>query len=326
MIGIGIGILLAPVLTSWQHRFHLPRSISALMFLLLSVLGLAGIGWILGYLATDQFTRLSQSAPQLIENAKAELARLSETYPWLEAQVQGLNVNDAFTSAFDQLFSGVKSGIFALSSLAIAIFLGLYTAVDSEEYFESLLLAFSPERRARAREVLQKCASVLRIWFRAQLVDMGIIGLSMGLVLKIVGMEYWAVFALLTAILCIIPYAGILIVIVLAGLVTLGSQPGKVPIVITAIFVVQQLEANVVLPRVMRDKAQLPEVPLLIFMLLMGSWFGIVGVFVAPALFAVLKTFYNELYQPWLNARELTNLKVNVAKSPEQSVSHLSKN
>jgi predicted PurR-regulated permease PerM len=137
--------------------------------------------------------------------------------------------------------------------------------------------------------------------------DMAIIGASTAVALRIVRMEYWAVFALLTAVLGIIPYAGIIIVLVLATLVTLASDPSRVPFVLVAIFLVQQLEANVVLPRMMRDQAELPELPLLIFMLLMGSWFGLGGVFVAPALLAVMKTLYKELYQPWIAAQDVSN-------------------
>jgi predicted PurR-regulated permease PerM len=300
LIGIGLGVLLAPLLTYAKSRFRLPRAVSALFFLLIFLVCLAGVGAVLGFLVSDQLARLSASAPQLLANLKGRLLELSQQYPMVEQQVQNLNLQEGVTTGFDQVFSGLRFGLVALSSLAIALFLGLYVAIDSRSYFEGLIGMFAPSKRARAAHVFGKCADVLRLWFKAQLVDMAIIGVSMGIVLKIVGMEYWAVFALLTAVLCIIPYAGIIIVIVLAAAVTLGSQPDKLWLVLGAIFLVQQLEANVVLPRVMRDQAELPEVPLLIFMLLMGKWFGIVGVFVAPALFAILKTLYHELYQPWL--------------------------
>jgi predicted PurR-regulated permease PerM len=300
LIGIGIGVLLAPLLTFSQRRFRLPRPLSAVFIFVLLLLLFIGLGEILVFLVSDQLTKLSASAPQILQNLKTRLAELSNTYPSLEAQIQSLNLQESLTAGMDNVLYGVKSGVFAISSLAIAIFLGLYTAVDSDEYFDGLIHAFPPSKQARTREVLGKIAKSLRVWFRAQLVDMAIIGVSMGIVLRLVGMEYWAVFAVLTAVLCIIPYAGILIVIVLAALVTLASDPARVPFVVAAIFLVQQLEANVVLPRVMRDQAELPEVPLLIFMLMLGGWFGIVGVFVAPALFAIVKTLYHEIYQPWI--------------------------
>lgn len=303
LIGVGIGVLLAPVLTFLQKRLRVPRSLAAVLCLIIFLILAALFFWVLSNLVSGQFAKLSQASPQLIANLKERLVSLSDQYPTLAQQIQGFNFQDALSSSMDRVFVGVKSSVFAISSLAIAIFLGLYTAVDSEEYFSASLGIFPQSKRQKARAISEKCARVLRLWFRAQLIDMAIIGVSVAIVLRIVGMEFWAVFALLTAVLCIIPYAGILIVIVLASLVTLASDPSRVWAVIIGIFLVQQLEANVVLPRVMRDQAELPELPLLVFMLLMGSWFGIVGVFIAPALLAILKTIYHELYKPWIDSK-----------------------
>lgn len=303
LIGVGIGVLLAPVLTFFQKRLHVPRSLAAVLCLIVFLILASLFFWVLSDLVSGQFARLSAAWPQLLTNLKERLVALSDQYPQMAQQIQNFNFQDTLSTSMDRVFVGVKSGVFAVSSLAIAIFLGLYTGVDSEEYFDASLGIIPKSKRQRARQIAQKCAHVLRLWFRAQLIDMALIGVSVAIVLRIVGMEFWAVFALLTAVLCIIPYAGILIVIVLAALVTLASDPSRVWAVVIAIFLVQQLEANVVLPRVMRDQAELPELPLLVFMLLMGSWFGIVGVFIAPALLAILKTIYHELYKPWIDSK-----------------------
>jgi predicted PurR-regulated permease PerM len=302
LLGVGIGVLLSPVLTYSQKLWRLPRALSAVLFLVLFLLFTVLFVLMIRYLVADQFEKLSASAPQLIQNLKARLGSLAEEYPAILPQIQNFNFQDEIAGSMGRLFLGLKSGFFAMVSIGLALFLGLYTAIDSDEYFSGVIHFFPPSKRRRVAAIAQKCAHVLRVWFRAQLMDMAIIGVSMAIVLRIVNMEYWAIFALLTAVLCIIPYAGIIIVIFLAALVTLGSDPGKVPWVVGAILVVQQLEANVVLPRVMRDQAELPELPLLVFMLLMGHWFGIVGVFIAPALLAILKTLYHELYQPWLQS------------------------
>ena len=54
---------------------------------------------------------------------------------------------------------------------------------------------------------------------------------------------------------------------------------------------------------VMKGQADLPEVPLLIFMILMGGFFGILGVFVSPPIFAVLRVIYIQVYIPKMEAK-----------------------
>jgi predicted PurR-regulated permease PerM len=130
------------------------------------------------------------------------------------------------------------------------------------------------------------------------MMDMVILGVMIAVGLWIVGVDYWAVYGLLAAIFAIIPYIGTLIVVVCASLITLASEPSLVLWVIAVFVVAQQIEGNFVLPMLMKGQVELPEVPLLIFILLLGSWLGIVGVFVAPPFFAIMRVLYIELYLP----------------------------
>ena len=59
-----------------------------------------------------------------------------------------------------------------------------------------------------------------------------------------------------------------------------------------------------IVPLVMKGRVHLPEAHLLVFVLLMGFSFGILGVFAAPVLFGVLHHLYGELYVPWIEARD----------------------
>jgi predicted PurR-regulated permease PerM len=102
----------------------------------------------------------------------------------------------------------------------------------------------------------------------------------------------------LAAIFAIIPYLGTLLVAGCAALITLASDPSLVLWVIIVFVVVQQIEGNIILPLLMKGQVELPEMPLLIFILFLGSWLGIVGVFLAPPLFAILRVLYLELYLP----------------------------
>jgi predicted PurR-regulated permease PerM len=45
-----------------------------------------------------------------------------------------------------------------------------------------------------------------------------------------------------------------------------------------------------------KGQAEIPEALLIVVMLFFGSWFGLLGVFVAPALVAVFICLYRNLY------------------------------
>ncbi len=297
-IGIGIGVLIAPLLDWFHLRCRIPRGLGAFVVLLALFIVFCLLFYGFYLVAADQFVSLQQRAPDIIER----LRQLASTYlsriPGFSEQLHAFDFAGTASRMAAPLWTGVISGFAALTGMTFACILGLYTAVGSDEYHEMILRPFPPDLRPKADHFFKRCAQVLRQWFRAQLIDMLIIGLLTAIGLALVGVDYWAVFGLLTAMLCIIPYVGTLIVIVIASLITLASDPANFPWVLLVFAITQQVEGNLILPMVMKGQAELPEVPLLIFMLVLGAWMGLLGVFLAPPLFAVLKVAYVELYLP----------------------------
>lgn len=307
LIGIGLGVLVSPILNVLRRRYHIPRAASALLLLVLFTAMLAVVGYGIYSLVADQVQSLTNRAPEIIRSLQDRFSGYFTRYPWIREEINNFNVGETARAVIDHFFRGLQSGFATTSGLVFAGILGLYTAVDAKNYYQGVVRAVRPAKRAKAEAFLLGSADLLRKWFRAQLVDMVIIGALTAIGLWIVGADYWLLFGLLTAIFGIIPYIGILLVVVFAGLVTLASDPGNFFWVVGVFIATQQIEGNVVLPMVMRGQAELPEVPLLIFMLLLGSWLGLLGVFLAPPLFAVLRVAYCELYLPAIEGNSDSN-------------------
>lgn len=303
LIGIGIGVLIMPVLDRLRRRYSIPRAMSALIVLLVLTLIMGTVFFSLYYLVADQVASLSQRAPELSELATRKISDLFTRFPWVRKHLLGFDAEGAVKNSLVSILHGFQLSFMAISGFAFAIIIGLYTAVGAKEYWHGLIEAFPRSKRQKAEKVLKDCAKVLRVWFKAQLLDMMIIGTMTAVGLWIVGVEYWAVFGLLTGVLGIIPYVGIMLVVLVASLITLGIDPSQVWLVLLVFGITQQVEGNIVLPMVMKGQVALPEVPLLIFMLMLGVFFGILGVFIAPALLAVMKVLYCELYLPLMEKK-----------------------
>ncbi len=298
LIGVGIGTLLAPLLRRFQKRFKLPKAVGALVIVLIALLGFGGLGYGLFAMTESQMQTLSDRMPQIVESLQGMADGVKARYPWIGDGAASFNVADTARSVGGKVFEGAWASFSMIGALAFAFIIGLYTAVESESYYVSLLRAFPASLRERAEEYCKAAAKTLRNWFGAQLTDMGIIGTLTAIGLWIVGVDYWLLFGLLTAVLGIIPYVGIAIVVVTASLVTLASDPSRVPWVVGVFVLTQQLEGNVILPLVMSGRASLPAVPLLVFMLIVGTWGGLLGVLMAPPLFALLLLAYQMFYLP----------------------------
>lgn len=303
LIGIGLGVLASPILSFLHRKYKFPRALSALFCIIALIILVGGLGYGIWLLVADQLDNLWQRAPEIWSNLQERFSSFLSRYPWLQKEIEGMNIGGTAQDVAAKFLAGLKTSVTGIAGLLLAFVIAVYAAVSLDDYFESLVNAFPARKRERAAHLLSKSASTLRIWFRAQLIDMVILGLISAIGLWIVGVNYWAVYGLLAAVLGIIPYIGAFLTVAVASLITLTSDPSLVPWVIVVFFVAQQIEGNIVLPLVMRGQIELPEVPLLIFMLFLGSWLGIVGVFIAPPLLAIFRNLYIEIYLPKMDRR-----------------------
>lgn len=296
LIGIGFGVLVAPIMSVLHKRFKIPRILSAAVLMVLILGGTAGVAYGLGVLISDQAESFVRRAPELFEKASKLVERVLARYPWVAEQANRLNLNHTARSALSGLFQGLQTGVAAVAGALVIFALGAYTAISAPTYYKGLLSTFPAYKRAEAAKVLKEAASTLRNWFKAQLAVMGISGAATTLGLGLLGIDYWLLLGVLTGILGFIPFVGVTITALATTLVTLGTQPEKIVWVLLVYFGIQQLEDNVALPLLMRGGVHLPEVHLIVFMLIMGSLFGILGIFVAPPLLAVLRCVYLMTY------------------------------
>lgn len=302
LVGVGIGAILAPLLRRMARDLHIPKGIAAALMAVVGLGLLAGIGWAFAGVIDSQAALLTERGPALMQRLQEIATGVLRRFPWLQKNVASANMGATAGSIGGAVFKGAWSSVGVLSALLFAAVIGLYVAVDARTYREGLVRAMPARHRERADRFVGQAAEVVRSWFGAQLIDMMIIGTLTSVGLWVVGAEYWLLLGVLTGLLGIIPYVGILIVVTLAVLLTLASDFSRLPWVVGVFLITQQLEGNVILPLVMRGRVQLPAAPLLVFMLLMGSWAGLLGVLIAPPLFAVLRLAYLEFYVPRMDA------------------------
>jgi predicted PurR-regulated permease PerM len=74
LIGIGMGVLMAPVLSFFRRNYNVPRALSAFLLLLLMLIIISGASAAVWYLVSDQLETLSERAPEITEKLKSQLS------------------------------------------------------------------------------------------------------------------------------------------------------------------------------------------------------------------------------------------------------------
>jgi predicted PurR-regulated permease PerM len=304
LLGIGFGTILSPVMRLLHDRLKIPRPVSAALFLLLFLCAGGALTYVLYIAASHELFPLIQNAPALLKQAQATLLQWSRELPWVQNAISRINFAEPFQRVTGALVSGVGMGATVIGGVFFVLFNALYVAVNPGLYRDGFLSLFPAHLRARVALDLKACGQSLRTWFFAQVIAAAIVGSLTAIGLLTFGLDMWLAGGLLTFALDFIPYVGPIVAGLIISLLTLGSEPDKILPALGVLVVMQQVESNLVIPLVMKGRVDLPPVQLITIMLMFGSWFGILGVLIAPPLLTVMRTLYLREYAPWMNARQ----------------------
>jgi len=205
-------------------------------------------------------------------------------------------------------FVFLKGTIGFVISFFIVFFVGLYLMLDKEKISDQV------DRFAKA--VLNKTLyngshwAILTIdeifykYFTGKILTSMLIGFLFYLGLLVIGVDYAPLFGVIVAVTNVIPYFGPIIGAVPAIVITFIDDPSKAFWVAIWILVVQQFDGNVLAPNVLGKIVELNPFWVLFSVIVGGSLFGLLGMFVAIPMFAVIKVFFEEGLTRWERKKE----------------------
>lgn len=292
-------LLIALILTSLTHLLQkvLPlrhKFAFGLVLLLLTIL-ISVTSVILATTMSDQFSELADRLPKLFSDARE---RVEQSPAYQKATGLFGDPKDIMPSggAGKMASSAVSSTFQMASSFVFIVFSAIFLAASPGLYMELLIKLFPPHRRAAARETVTRVLATLKQWLLGQAVSMSVVGVMTGVALAIAGIPFAAALGLIAGLAEFIPLAGPILASIPALLLAASEGTDKVLIVLGIFLVIQFLEGNVIMPIVQRKAVHLPPVVTLVALLVLGEAFGLLGMFVAAPLAAMVLVLVEEVY------------------------------
>ncbi|MET0615680.1 MAG: AI-2E family transporter, partial [Thermoleophilaceae bacterium] len=273
------------------ERFGIPRPVGALLALLAGLGALALVIYLLIPPFVDQTDRFVEDVPSIVDD-------LEKVYADVTGQSSG-EVGDKvqkfaerYTDQPDRLIGPLTSiglnvaGV--LGALVLILITSYYMAIRPEPLVEGLVRLAPPPRREHLREVLGRIRTSWIGWMEGVAIDMLVTGVMLYVALTIVGLDFAIFFAVLSALLVVVPYFGAIAGAIPPTLFALTDSPGKAILVLGAYILVQQLESNVTIPIIMAQRVRLHPAVIAIGVVVVGQLFGFVGLFVAVPILSLI--------------------------------------
>jgi predicted PurR-regulated permease PerM len=188
--------------------------------------------------------------------------------------------------------SSLIGGVFGLITILILTF---YLLIEAGSMFEYIVRFVPAGRRDDLAVAARQAVAKVSAWLRAQIVLAGVMGTFSAVGLVLMGVPYFYVIALIAAIGETIPIVGP----VIGGITAVGvaiTVSAKLALMVGAYFLVlHQLEANILVPKIMERNVGVSPVAVMIALLIGGALWGLVGAILAIPTVAILSVVVEEL-------------------------------
>ncbi|MGB7250764.1 MAG: AI-2E family transporter [Phormidesmis sp.] len=263
-------------------RQYVPHNVAAITVFLVALIVIGSL------VATIGLAVVSQGQP-LIDNMTDFLTSLTPRIEGLEDRFQRWNLQVDLQSLGaqlrDQTVGLLGAGLGLLQTLLNNFLHGILIAVvtffmllDGAQIWRWLLKAVPPEHRARVTQTIQK--SLLGFFWGRLLLSV-FFGLSTFLVFLILDVPYALTLAVVAGLFDLIPGIGATLGIGLVMLFLLSQSVGLAIQSALICIVLQQVEENLLMPRIMQDSLNINPV-VMFFALIVGARVaGVLGIFLS---------------------------------------------
>ena len=209
----------------------------------------------------------------------------------------------------------IINGIMAFFSGALNVLIGVIVAIyvlSSKEtfarQFNKLIKAFFSEKQSAVIvDVLKESNKIFGGFISGKLVDSLIMGILCLIGCRILSIPYYVLISVIIGVTNIIPFFGPYIGVIPSAIIVLLDNPSKGIIFIIFIAILQQIDGNIIGPKILGESTGLSPFWVVFAILMGGGLFGLIGMLIGVPTFGVI--YY--LIKTYVNYR-LEKKKVNI--------------
>ena len=299
------------------------KAFSLILMLLLVVLIIFALSYLIIPTVSNSILHFIENLPSYYEAALAWIERLNEMdifsnfdlstegiIEMIEEWLHGFSLE--YLSSGINALMGISSAVFGVGTAILTGFLAFISSIyflvekDKIKYFMCrLLVIFTP---LKVRDIIIKYGGELdhnfKQYIRVQTVDGLILGTLATIQLAIMGSPFALVLGIMLGIVNYIPYFGSIFGTLIAVIVVAFTQGIQMGLIAAALLLVtQQLDANVIQPKLMGGSFKLSPLLVIISITVGGATAGIFGMIIAIPIVKVLTDIIGDIVAHYENSK-----------------------
>ena len=296
VLGIAAALLLLVLIIVVLLLLLIPQLLESIELLISNMAGY--ISTIEGWVST-----LLENYPELISSFNDIVDR---AYAWLQDFLQN-DLPGILQTAAVNVTSSLISFIMVIVNLVIGLVISIYVLFSRERFLaqaKKITVAFfRPAAADWLMSVTARADHIFGGFIRGKLLDSFIIGVLCFIGMCILGLPYPVLVAVIIGVTNIIPFFGPWIGAIPTTLLILVVDPLQGLYFLIFILVLQQLDGNIIGPRILGDATGLSGFWVVVALTLFGGLFGFAGMILGVPLFALLYSLFSDLVNHFLRKK-----------------------
>lgn len=301
-----LGIVLRPVEKFLNEKLRIPRIFALLLTVFLFLCLVSAIL----FFTTYELTRFMSDLPSLQKNLNVHFDKvqlwifntLHIPYASQEQYIQ--NATDQAMANPGTIAQKTMSSLTAIFSAAVVLPVLLFLVMYYRPLFLNFLLkVFGNDRRHKIAAIITDTKLAMQGYVFGLFLEMVTVAALQTLAMWIIGIKYYVFIGLITGVLNMIPYIGIMIAGGLGIMISLatGADTNHILLLILGFAIVQLIDNNILLPRLVAHRVRINAFFSIAGVITGGLISGVAGMFLAIPIMALIKVVFDNIdhLKPW---------------------------
>lgn len=268
-------------------KWHIPRGISVILCYLLLIGIFVGMFSLIIPALVEQTTSFINALPKYLSDLRIA--------PSLESEIA-----TNLASSLGNLPSGIFQITFSIFSNIVSVItvfaFAFYMLLARGKLEDQLGIFFGEERKKKLGRIINTLEVRMGGWARAELFLMFVIGLGTFLGLTLIKIPYALPLAIFAGLLEIVPFLGPIISAIPSVIIGLGISPLTALAVVALVFLLHQLEGNILVPKIMEKSAGVSPIVTLVALAVGARLAGLVGMIISVPVVITLQVLSKEYF------------------------------
>lgn len=299
-------ILLYPIAQFLKLKLRFPNVLAVMIVVILFILFFIGLFVFLSYQISDfaeDFDKIEKNINIHLSNIQGFIRDTFHVSSREQKQYIDTATEDSLEKGKEILGTTLMSFTDTLVNLTLIPIYTFLILLYRTHFLMFLSKLVDKELHHKLKDILTNIRIAINSYIVGLIIEMILVATMTTIGLMLIGVKYAILLGVMTGILNLIPYIGILFAGVLSIVATLTGTPDLSIIVgvIAVTVVVQLIDNNILVPLIVSSKVEINAFISIIAIIIGGAIAGVSGMFLALPILAVLKVIFDRIdtLEPW---------------------------